>query len=184
MPRATAVPVRQTIRARQQQGQDASTIAQELQLPVRTVQHLLQRFRQAPGVLTPAYASGPRPAHPLCPTVLDYRRQHPTWGAELIRVQLGRTRDPKDVPCARTLQRWLCRHGLNPPPAGRPPALRRPRAEVPHAVWQMDAAEHVALRDGAEVSWLRLVDECSGAFLKTFVFPPRAVEPGAGAGRA
>jgi hypothetical protein len=184
MPRATPVPVRQTILARQQQGQDATAIAQDLQLPVRTVQHLLQRLRQAPAVLPPAYPSGPRPAHPLCETVLDYRRQHPAWGAELIRVQLCRTRDPKDVPCARTLQRWLCRHGLSPAPPGRQPALRRPRAEVPHAVWQMDAAEHLALRGGQEVSWLRLVDECSGAFLKTRVFPPRAVEPGAGAGRA
>jgi len=102
----------------------------------------------------------------------------------LIRVQLCRTLDPKDVPCVRTLQRWLQRHGLSPAPAGRQPAPRRPRAELPHAVWQMDAAEHLALGGGSEVSWLRLVDECSGAFLTTRVFPPGAVERGTGAGRA
>jgi hypothetical protein len=42
------------------------------------------------------------------------------------------------------------------------------------------------LQAGQRVSWLRLVDECSGAVLATAVFPPRALAPGGadrGAGR-
>ena len=35
----------------------------------------------------------------------------------------------------------------------------------------MDAAELVKLRTGLLVSWLRIVDECSGAVLRTAVFP-------------
>jgi hypothetical protein len=36
----------------------------------------------------------------------------------------------------------------------------------------MDAAEQMRIAGGQGVSWLRLVDECSGAFLATTVFPP------------
>ena len=45
MPRAIAVPLREAILRRSRQQQDALTIARELDLSVRTVRHLLQRFR-------------------------------------------------------------------------------------------------------------------------------------------
>jgi hypothetical protein len=45
------------------------------------------------------------------------------------------------------------------------------RAAVPHAVWQIDASEYIALATGQRVSWLRVIDECSGAVLQTVVFP-------------
>jgi Homeodomain-like domain-containing protein len=176
MPRAVAVPLRQALWARQQQGQSPTTIAQELGLPLRTVQHLVQRFRQAEAVVPPAYRPGPRPPHALLPTVRAYRLQHPDWGAELIRVQLCRDHPDLAVPCGRTFQRWLARAGLGPIPTGRKAPPGRRRAESPHAVWQTDAAEHMALASGEEASWLRVVDECSGAFLQTRVSPPGAVE--------
>src|SRR5262249_11098858 len=43
-------------------------------------------------------------------------------------------------------------------------------------------AELVKLRTRQLVSWLRIVDECSGAVLWTAVFPPRPLEPGPAAG--
>ena len=80
MPRALAVPIRQTIVARQRQGQDAATISADLQLHLRTVQNLMRRFRETPDAVMPRYAATPRPPHPLLQTILDYRRDHPTWG--------------------------------------------------------------------------------------------------------
>src|SRR6476646_5429763 len=47
----------------------------------------------------------------------------------------------------------------------------------------MDAKEHSQLQNREEVSWLRLIDECSGAALWTAVFPPRNLEPGLPRGR-
>jgi transposase len=177
MPRALAVPVRQTILARQQKGQDAATIAAELHLCLRTVQNLLRRFREAPDAVAPCYPTGPRPPHSLLDTILDYRREHATWGAALIRAHLGRDRPDLVVPCTRTLQRWLRGAGLSPAPPGRKGAARR-RAEIPHAVWQIDAVEQLPLASGQLASWLRVTDECSGAFLQTRVSPPGAVERG------
>jgi hypothetical protein len=42
----------------------------------------------------------------------------------------------------------------------------------------MDAAERMRLASGAQVSWLRIADECSGAVLQTRIFPPGVLEPG------
>src|SRR5205814_1983882 len=60
---------------------------------------------------------------------------------------------------------------LNPAPTGRRSAGESLRAQRPHETWQIDAAELVRLRSGERVSWLRIVDECSGAVLWTVVFP-------------
>jgi transposase InsO family protein len=106
--------------------------------------------------------------------VCQLRRDHPSWGAELIRVILRDQQHVTTLPCARTLRRHLQRAGLSPAPAGRPPGLPHPqvpRADQPHAGWQTDAAEEIRLHSGQRVCWLRVVDECSGAFLSTVVFP-------------
>jgi hypothetical protein len=103
--------------------------------------------------------------------VCQTRREHPRWGSEMIRLEL----DGADavLPCARTIRRHLQNAGLQPAPAGRRPSSypRVPRAEQPHQGWQIDASEELRLQSGVKVCWLRVVDEASGAFLKTLVFP-------------
>ena len=86
---------------------------------------------------------------------------------QLLQEAPGRT-----VPSERTLQRWFVRADLSPAPAGRPPRVDLDRATSPHEIWQMDAKEHIRLSNNDDVSWLRLIDECSGAVLWTAVFPP------------
>src|SRR5206468_1626791 len=114
----------------------------------------------------PGYPTGSRPRSPQRQAVhdatLDLRRDHPKWGAEYLRIHLRRMGN--EVPATRALQRWLRQAGFTPAPSGQPPRQDRPRAAVPHDVWQMDAAEHLALKRG-EASWLRMTDECSGAVL-------------------
>lgn len=74
------------------------------------------------------------------------------------------------LPDPRTIRRWLEDAGLAPAPAGRKSPYR-PRSAAPHERWQVDAADQLRLGNGQLVSWLRLTDECSGAILKTVVFP-------------
>jgi hypothetical protein len=77
------------------------------------------------------------------------------------------------LPTARTLRRHLHHAGLQPAPAGRTPVADRPRvprATQPHAGWQTDASEELRLQGKQRACWLRVVDECTGAFLKTLVF--------------
>ncbi len=134
MPRPIPLPVRQAIWRRYQDGQDGSTIARALDLPPRTVRHLLDRFgRGDPALLAPSYdrcgAATPKPDEALVRAALDLRRQHPTWGAGLIRVMLGHRLPEDPLPTTRTLQRWFHRAGLSPRRRGAdPPPTRAGRS--------------------------------------------------------
>jgi len=183
MPRAVPAPLRRALYRRWLRGQDVGAIADALGLAPRTARRLVGRCRaDDPDTALPAYAPSPRPAGAgtaLGQTALQLRRDPPTWGAPLIRVERGPQFPAAALPTARTLQRWFHQHGLGPAAAGRRPPPSPGRAARPHDVWQMDAAEQVRLRTGQRVSWLRIVDEHTGVVLATRVFPPRQL----GAGR-
>src|SRR6476646_3952312 len=168
MPRSLPVPVRQSIWRRYQNGQDGSTIAEGLGLCPRTVRRLIHRFDQkGKASVAPSYdrcgAGTPKPPESVFEAALAMRREHPSWGAGLVRVFLRRRFADDPSPAERNLQRWFVQAGLAPAPVGRRPVFESRRAERPHEVWQMDAAEKMRLRSGQQVSWLRVVDECSGA---------------------
>lgn len=189
MPRAVSLPQRQKIWERAQQGHSPSDIATDLGLKPDTVRRLIARFRKlgADG-LRPGYdrcgkRSNPAAPSPMIAAAETLRRQHASWGGGIIRVVLAETHPGAVLPSVRTLQRHFRRCGLAPAPPGRRRlSANHRRAQEPHQVWQMDAAEQVALRTGQQVSWLRIADEASGAVLKTEVFPPRALEQRAGWG--
>jgi transposase len=149
MPRPIPVPVRETIFRLWQRGQDAPQIAASLGLPGSTVYRLLRRFRRdgAAGI-PPDYRHPAADAAPpdAVRAALDLRREHPTWGAALIRVQLLDEAPQRPVPSERTLQRRFARADLAPAPAGRRPRGEAGRAASPHATWQMDAKEHIKLK--------------------------------------
>jgi hypothetical protein len=185
MPHPTPMPVRQLIVQRAAQGQSASLIARCLGLVPRTVRRLVQRLRrQGPNALNTSRPSRPYLYPPqfraLIEEALQLRRQHSTWGAGLVRVLLHRQYPADLIPAERTLQRWFRQAGLLPAPSGRRAgASSYQRAQQPHDVWQMDAADQVALQNGTQVCWLRIADECSGAVLQTTVFPPGVLARGA-----
>jgi hypothetical protein len=183
MPPPIPLPLRQQVWARHQQGQGATAIARELHLCPRTVQHLVQRLhtRGHAGVQTDYHAPPPPAAAPeqVRREALFLRQEHPAWGAGFIRVRLRARHPSAALPSERTLQRWFGRTREPAAPPGRKPAREHRRACAPHAVWQVDASERMRLATGQLVSWLRGVDEFTGAVLGTRVFPPRPLEPGA-----
>jgi transposase len=185
MPRPIPIPLRQIISRRWQRGQSTAAIAQALGLPLRTVRRFVARFRvDGPEAVATAYAAAfaHTPARQrLLEAALQMRRDHPQWGAGLIRIELAMQQAPgPTMPCERTLQRWFRQAGLGPAPKGRRPPVDTRRAERPHEVWQMDAKEQVPLRDGQRVSWLRISDEHTGAILWTKIFPPGLLGTGRG----
>jgi hypothetical protein len=188
MPRAIPVPVRQQIWSRFQNGESAAAIAAALHLRPRTVQLLVQRLqRLGPKGMEPWYRApvrGAQVGQHLADEALVLHEQHPSWGAGFIRVRLEMRHPELTMPSERTLQRWFRRTRLPLAPAGRKPIPQRQAAGSPHEIWQMDASEHIPLATGQRVSWLRCVDEFTGAVLGTRVFPPRALESGASHGDA
>lgn len=184
MPVPLPFALRQRVVRAWQGGDSPGQIARRLHLAVRSVRRLCQAFRRhGPAALTPAYPSRARPAarQPALQQALLLHQEHPTWGAPYLRIRLGQLHpELADVPSARTLQRYFARYRQPPAPPGRRPAAAAPRADRPHAVWQMDAVEQLRLAGGQQVSWLRWVDEFTGAVLGTVVFPPRHLRTGAG----
>ena len=174
MPRPVPVPVRRVICRRIEQGDDVSTIAEELHLSTRTVRHLVHRFLAGEVNQEPDYSRCGRRSStgepPLLCEAVALREQHPRWGAGLIRVILKEAHPRQTIPSERTIRRWLSRAGGGPAPRGRRPASESQRAQQPHEVWQVDAADQKRLQTGQQISWLRFVDECSGGVLKTVVF--------------
>jgi hypothetical protein len=144
---------------------------------LRTVQRLFARFEQhgADGIDPDYHHCGQQQPHrtatPLVEHLCQTRREHPRWGAEMIRLELEDRYDT--LPCARTVQRHLRHAGLQPAPVGRTPAAASAhirRADQPHQGWQTDAWENLRLQNHQRVCWLRVVDACSGAFWKTLIF--------------
>jgi hypothetical protein len=82
---------------------------------------------------------------------------------------LGHNFSKRSLPHTRTLQRWFAHAGLNQPPKAHRHCEYH-RADFPHDVWQMDAVEKFPLANGRLVSWLRIVDEHTGAVLSTTIF--------------
>jgi hypothetical protein len=188
MPAPLPLAVRQRIFQGLQRGLSPAALAQQLDLPQRTVRALSARFRAGAQALHPSYhhAAATTPS-PAIQQALLLHEQHPTWGAPYLLLQLHHLHpELTDLPSARTLQRWFGRLSppLPPAPAGRKPATSAVTATRPHACWQMDAVEQLPLQTGALVSWLRWVDEFTGAVLGTVVFPPRQLQPGAAGNRA
>jgi len=188
MPRALPVALRQTIVERHQAGTSLPAIAQECGLSPWTVRTLWRRYRdRGEAGLVPDYAAcgrpGPRHLPLLVASALALRRAHPRWGAGLIRTELAQQHPALSLPHEATLRRWFRAAGLAPPRRP-PPAPDPPRATEPHARWQLDATEQIALADGSRVSWLAASEEATGAMLGAVVFPPRALDGGGPAGGA
>jgi hypothetical protein len=185
----TPIPVRQKLLERTLAGDSTATLAAAFNLCPRTVRHLRRRFRQrGADAVRPDYRAPERLPHAFPAEVreaaLALRREHPTWGAVLIWIALGERRPRRPRPSPRTLQRWFRGAGLGPAPRPLRPHRRTPRADAPHRIWQVDASEHIALADGEQVCWLRVVDEATGAVLGTAVFPPGNLVTGRAPGDA
>jgi Helix-turn-helix domain len=185
MPQALPVALRQAIVERHQAGLSLPAIAQELGLSPWTVRTIWRRYRDGGEAgLVPDYAAcgrpGPRQPAGLYDAALALRRAHPGWGSGLIRVELATVFPDQPLPHDATIRRWCREAGLARPRASpRPPDP--PRARQPHARWQLDATEQIALADGTRVSWLAASDEASGGLLGAVVFPSGPVDAGGSA---
>jgi transposase len=145
MGRAISVPQRQVIFERAGLGHRAGDIAADLGLNPETVRKLIARFRRAGAEgIAPDYARcgshQPRRADAeLVETATVLRREHPSWGAGIIRVQLAEQYPGRTIPSERAIQRAFAAAGLNPAPAGRRRDGPRRRAKEPHETWQIRA---------------------------------------------
>jgi hypothetical protein len=133
------------------------------------------------GKLAPNYEAcrqtGPRQPQAVVERAIQMKREHPRWGAGLIRLLLSDEFEEDELPSERTLQRWFRQAGVGRTPSTKQshsPVIKRGQAV--HDVWAIDAKEKMTLGDGNPASWLTISDEASGAILAAEAFPPQKLE--------
>ncbi len=186
MPAAIPRPIREELVRRCQAGEPVTEIAKALGLSYRAARGLWRRFRErGEKGLDNDYANcgptGPRYPKEVYEAALCLRREHPRWGAGLLRLRLEDDLPGQALPAERTLNRWLQEAGLQPL-RGRQPKVPADWAKAPHEIWQLDAKERLRLADASGCSQLSVVDEGSGGALGAVAFPPLALEPGTSEG--
>jgi transposase len=176
MPQAWPLALREQVVARHQQGEPLTQIAEALKIPARTVRRWWHRYQASgpEGLRTHYSHCGPKaPKAPKAvhAAALEMKREHPSWGGGLIRLQLVERFGEGGVPQVRALQRWFRAAGLSPVRAKRPP-VEKSRAKEAHQVWEMDAKEQMRLLDGTGTSVLTVTEEATGAVLELAPFSP------------
>jgi transposase len=159
-----------------------------MRVPPATVRNWWQRFRrEGEAGLQTRYQhcgpQGPKAGPAVHRAAVAMKREHPTWGAGLIRLELQKQFPDQALPQVRAIQRWFQKAGLQPLRAKHPP-VERQRAREPHEVWEVDAKERMHRADGSPTSVLSVTDEASGALLGATPFPPVSLESGRGHRRA
>jgi hypothetical protein len=180
MPTALSPSKRRALWNAAQQGLSTTELARRFHLSDRGVRQLLQLGRANNGVIPP-------PRYRYKQTVTDttnvvkqralaLKQQHPHWGTRYLRGVLVKQLPTETICDERTLRRWLRPSAA---PAAKPGRFRTTsRVTVTHQRWQIDACDQMPLQDGTLISWLRAVDECTGAVLGTKVFPLWSVQSG------
>src|SRR3989475_8006515 len=152
MPQAWPLALREQVVQRHQQGEPLTEIAAALKVPYRTVRRWWHRYHQE-GVegLHTHYAhcgpKGPKAPPAVHAAALELKREHPSWGAGLIRLQLVERFAASPAPQVRALQRRFHAAGLQPAPAERPPVAKS-RGQEAHQDWQMHAKQQARLGHG------------------------------------
>jgi hypothetical protein len=175
MPSPIENRIRLEIVQRHQKGETLRSISRELSLSYETTKQVWQHWTHK-GSVEPNYERakqrGTRQYPVLYRQAVQMKRDHPRWGAPLIRLELQAQHTGR-LPGVRTLQRWFREAGVS-----RSASVKRQhnkvvqRGQVVHQVWAVDAKEGMRLQDGSWASWLVVTDEASGAMLQADVFPP------------
>jgi transposase len=167
------VPKAEDVVRKHQAGMSLLAIANQMNMSVWTVRDIWRRYRDR-GRVQPNYQAcghhGVKVERRVYRAALWLKRQHPGWGAPLIRCILQQKWPQARVPHVRTLQRWFRHQGVNQKRQGQRRVVAVKRGSTPHAVWEMDSKVRIRLRLGEQVQWLLISDECSGAVLYDHVF--------------
>ncbi len=178
MPEAIPYAMREEIVRRHKEGESLQAIAQAMGYSYWGVRKIWRHYRdQGEEGLRIRYdrcgPSGIKAEGEVYEQAMGLKREHPRWGAGIIRLLLQERLPDRSVPSERTLQRWWQKAGINQRPTRRVKQNTH-RAQAVHEVWEIDAVESRKLKEGGGVSWVTITDEKSGAVLEAELFPPGA----------
>lgn len=178
MAKATTSAVRLRIIEGRKRGMTLVELAKDNGVSYVTVQTLCARYQKSgEDGLKPHYEhcgkSRPDPMHSFAyRAVRCFKRWHPTWGASKIRSEILHRKPEVQLPCLRTIERWIVYSGQQRK-RSKPPRQDKQWGKSAHDVWQIDAKEEMQTCDGQKNCWLNIKDEYTGAVIDPVVFPPK-----------
>jgi transposase len=118
MGQATPLAIRQMIVELRQAGKKHAEISEELHIPQSTIKLIWSKYqKQGETGLSNNYSNcGPQSIRSnalMYRATLWLKRQHPTWGAGRIRLELLTRYDNSIIPSERTMQRWFLEKKIN-----------------------------------------------------------------------
>jgi transposase len=179
--------VREKILSHRKEGYSMLEISEKMSVSYNSVRTLCQRYASSDqsesgikAAVLPHYAQcGPQEkaySAEIIEAALALKRLHPRWGAPRLRLALESEMGSKEseggqnIPSIRSLERWYRENNLvKPKRQTGEPSIGRARAV--HNIWEVDAKEQLELLDGQAACYLTMVDEKSGAWLASPVFP-------------
>lgn len=183
MGQAHSLQTRKQIDKLRKQGYSRLEISEKLGLPFYTVRTLCRRFAVGESLMPDYSRCGV--TSPITEKIrkasVRMKKQHPTWGAGYIKIELESRYPTYRIPSESTLRGYFRVAGVATPMKKRRVRYTTEReqwAGTEHHVWQVDSVEKQRLRNGKPVSWMSVVDEYSGALLAGKHFPPQADDTG------
>jgi transposase len=174
MGQATGILLRERIIQLKQENYTLEKISEELSLTYSNVRTIWGRY-QKEGIsgLQTSYSncgkSKPSSDNVVYRASLWLKHLHAHWGTPRVHTGL-QSRYGVDVPTIRTLNRWYKDAQLTKP-RSKINRVTIGKSTAAHNIWQVDAKENLTLGDGQESCYLTIVDEKSGAWLASLVFP-------------
>ena len=171
-----SLALRREVIQRYESGQRRIDISQDLDLSYRTICQWIKCYKtQGEASFKYHYdkcGSKSRVSQQVKQESIALKKDHPSWGAAYIRIQLAKKYPNSYLPGARQLQRYFCSAGVNQIQQIRPRAKGAGDwANHPFYRVQADAKEQLKTADGKPCSYLTYTDEHSGGVLDAFVFP-------------
>lgn len=161
-------------------GANLSALCREEHISRRILYKWMQRFKEEGATGLEDRPRGPRPQPPdiEVPVLLELarlRELHPSWGADKLRVLLGKAFPGLSLPSSRTLHRALKLMGKVRPRRNRRPGQLRLEQEMPplapNDVWSVDFKGWWHVRDGKRCDPFTLRDEFSRYVLAVKALP-------------
>ena len=174
MGQATGILLRERIIQLKQEGLTLAKISEDLSLTYSNVRSIWGRYQKEGELgLQTCYSNcgkpKPSPDNVVYRASLWLKHLHSQWGAPRIHAGL-QSRYGSNIPTIRTLNRWYKDAQLTKPQS----KINRVvigKSTAVHNIWQVDAKENLTLADGQQCCYLTIVDEKSGAWLASLVFP-------------
>lgn len=156
------------------EGLSRREVSRRLGVSLTSIRTWIDRYKDSgeAGLIPNYSACGQKPqfSEQIINKAIQYKSDHPAWGAGFIIIKLEDDFPAQDLPGARRLQQIFRQKELQPKRT-RLPKAKKQWAKRAFDTVQVDAKERLKTKDGKACCYLNFTDEYTGSVLDAFVFP-------------